>query len=162
MVMSSMRHLWKNMKKNGYGDELYGKNMWAAAKTFMEDKFKYAVNLGQKTCSCKAWQVSGQPCTHALAYISKISREVRMEDFVHEYFSVDRFKKAYECSFNPMTSKDNWPHVNLPYKINKPKLRRKPGRPRTSRVKSFDEAATSKKRKPCSECGELGHIAKYC
>jgi hypothetical protein len=36
-----MRHLWKNMKKNGYSDELYGKNMWAAAKSFTPDKFKY-------------------------------------------------------------------------------------------------------------------------
>jgi len=44
-----MRHLWKNMKKNGYGDELYGKNMWAAAKTFMEDKFKYFMkNIEEK------------------------------------------------------------------------------------------------------------------
>ena len=35
-----------------------------------------------------------------------------MDDFVHEYFSVDRLKKAYAYSFNPMTSKDNWPHVD--------------------------------------------------
>jgi hypothetical protein len=25
-----IRHLWKNMKKNGYDGELYGKNMWCA------------------------------------------------------------------------------------------------------------------------------------
>jgi hypothetical protein len=124
--------------------------------------FRYVVNLSQKTCSCRAWQVTGKPCTHALAFISKISREVRMDDFVHEYFSIEQFKKAYACSFNPMTSKDNWPHVDLGYKIKKPKLRRKPGRPRNYRIKSFDEATTSKKRKLCSKCGELGHIAKYC
>ena len=61
-----------------------------------------------------------------------------------------------------MTSKDNWPHVDLGYKIKKPKLRRKLGRPRNSRIKSYDEATTSKKRRPCSECNELGHIAKHC
>jgi hypothetical protein len=69
-----------------------------------------------------------------------------MDDFVHEYFSVDWLKKAYTCSFNSMTSKDNWSHVDLGYKIKKPKLRRKPGRPRNSRIKSYDEATTSKKK----------------
>ena len=71
-------------------------------------------------------------------------------------------KKTYECTFNPMTSKDRWTRVNLDYKIHKPILRRKPGRPRNSRIKSYDEASTSKKKRPCSECNELGHTAKHC
>jgi hypothetical protein len=29
-----------------------------------------------------------------------------MEDFVHDYFSVERFKKAYEGTFKPMTSQE--------------------------------------------------------
>ena len=61
-----------------------------------------------------------------------------------------------------MTSKDQWSHVDLGYKINKLKLRRKPGRPKKSRIKPFDEVSTSKKRKVCSECNELGHTAKTC
>ena len=126
------------------------------------NRFRHAVNLEQKTCTCRAWQVTGKPCSHVLAFIAKISREVQMDDFVHEYFSVDRFRKAYACKFNPMTSKDQWPHVDLGYKIKKPKLRRKPGRPRKSRIKPHDEVGTSKKRKVCSECNELGHTAKHC
>lgn len=85
-----------------------------------------------------------------------------MDDFVDEYFSIDRFRKAYASTFNPMTSKDSWPHVDLGYKIKKLKLRRKPGRPRKSRIKAFDEVGPSKKQKTCSECHELGHTAKYC
>ena len=50
--------------------------------------FRHAVNLEEKTCSCRAWQVIGIPCNHALAFIAKISSEVLMDDFVHEYFSV--------------------------------------------------------------------------
>jgi hypothetical protein len=281
-----MRHLWKNMKKNGFNGELYGKNMWCAAKSFTSDKFNYfmskmeekdpnalswldenhpyvwsrskfsedckvdyinnnlsecfnswvskckdfqvvdmhdrirqmiiekwvlrdkigrkmvgsiipsiihalnaqsktiknhevvicgagtaevtvnrfrhAVNLEQKTCSCRAWQVTGQPCSHALAFIAKLSRHVQMDVFVHEYFSVERFKKAYAGKFSPMTSKDSWPCVDLGYKIKKPKLRRKTGRPRKSRIKAYDEGGTSKKQRPCSESHELGHTAKHC
>ena len=61
-----------------------------------------------------------------------------------------------------MTSKDQWPHVDLGYKINKPKMRRKPGRPRKSRIKPHGEVTTTKKRKMCSECNELGHTTKTC
>ena len=35
--------------------------------------FRHVVNLQQKTCSCRAWQVTGKPCTHALAFIAKLS-----------------------------------------------------------------------------------------
>jgi hypothetical protein len=72
-----------------------------------------------------------------------------MDEFVHEIFSIDRFRKAYASKFSPMTSKDQWPHVDLGYKIKKPKMRWKPGRPRKSRSKPHDEVATSKKRKSC-------------
>jgi len=61
-----------------------------------------------------------------------------------------------------MTSKDDWCHVDLGYKIKKPKLRRKPIRPRKTRIKAYDEIGTSKKRNMCSECNELGHTAKTC
>jgi len=106
--------------------------------------------------------VTGKLCNHALAFIAKLSRDVQMDDFVYEYFSVDRYRKAYASIFNPMTSKDSWPRVDLGYKIKKSKLRRKPGRLRKSRIKAFDEDSTSKKKRTCSECHELGHTAKTC
>ena len=109
------------------------------------NRFGHAVNLEQKTCTCRAWQVTGKPYTHALAFIARLSRHVKIDEFVDEYFSVDRFRKAYADSFNPMTSKDSWPRVDLGYKFKKPKLRRKPGRPRISRMKSYDEVGTSKR-----------------
>ena len=62
--------------------------------------------------------------------------------------------ERHACTFNPMTSKDSWPHIDLGYKINKPKLRKKPERPRKSRIKAYDEVGPSKKRKTCSECHE--------
>lgn len=114
------------------------------------NRFRHVVNLEQKTCSCRAWQVTGKPYSHTLAFIAKLSRHVQMDAFVHEYFSVERFRKAYASTFNPMTSKDSWPRVDLGYKIKKPKLRRKPGRPRKSRIKVYDEASTSKRKRPCS------------
>ncbi|XP_052158156.1 uncharacterized protein LOC127775885 [Oryza glaberrima] len=97
----------------------------------------------------------------SLAFIANLSTDVHMDDFVDDCFSVEKFKKAYAGTFNPMTSKDRWTHVDLGYKIKKPRLRRKPGRPRVARMKASDEAGTSK-RKKCTECNELGHTAKTC
>jgi hypothetical protein len=37
--------------------------------------------------------VTGKPCTHALAFIARLSRRVHMDEFVHDYFSVDRSKR---------------------------------------------------------------------
>jgi hypothetical protein len=74
-----------------------------------------------------------------------------MKDFVHNYFSVERFRKAYEGTFKPMTSHEQWLRLDLRYKLKKTKLRRKPGRPRVSRIKTSDELGKKKKRR-CSEC----------
>jgi hypothetical protein len=120
---------------------------------------RHAINLGEKTCSCRTWKVCGKPCTHALAVIAKISSEISMEDFVYDYFSVERFKKAYEGIFEPMTSQEQGAQVELGYKFMKPKLTRKPGRPRVSRIKA---SLGNKKKRRCTECNELGDTAKYC
>jgi hypothetical protein len=124
-------------------------------------KVRHGVNLVEKTCSCRTWQVTGKPCTHALAAIAKQGSVVHMEDYVHEYYSIERFKKAYAGVFNPKTSKHQWACVEVGYKICKSKLRRKSGRPIIARIKVSDEPSNRKKKK-CSECNELGHIARYC
>jgi hypothetical protein len=70
-----------------------------------------------------------------------------MNDYVHEYYSVERLSVTYARVFNPMTSKHLWPEVDIGYKISKPKLRRKPGRPKVGRIKPSDEVVTKKRRK---------------
>jgi hypothetical protein len=109
-------------------------------------KITHVVNLEQKIYTCRAWQVTGKSCSHALAFIATQSREVDMDDLVHEYYSVERFRKAYAGVFTPMTSKHLWTRVNLGYAIKKPRLRRKPARPRVSRIKTSDELGKTKKR----------------
>jgi hypothetical protein len=49
--------------------------------------------------------VTGQPCSHALSVIAKLSREVQMEEFVHEYYFIDILRKAYVYAFTPMAFK---------------------------------------------------------
>jgi hypothetical protein len=70
-----------------------------------------------------------------------------MNDYVHEYYSVERLSATYAGGFNPMTSKHIWPEVNICYKISMPKLRRKLGRAKVGRIKPSDEVVTKKRRK---------------
>jgi hypothetical protein len=107
---------------------------------------RHAINLREKTCSYRAWRVCEKPCIHTLAAIAKVSGVVNMEDFIHDYFSVEMFRKAYEGTFKPMTSQEQWPRVDLGYKLKKPKLRRKPGRLRVSRIKASDELGKKEKK----------------
>jgi hypothetical protein len=70
-----------------------------------------------------------------------------MNDYVHEYYSVERSRATYAGVLNPMTSKHLWPEVDIGYKISKPKHRRKSGRLKVGRIKPSDEVVTKKRRK---------------
>jgi hypothetical protein len=57
---------------------------------------KHVVKAHLKTCSRLEWQHIGKPCQHALIMIiAQQFRDVGMENFVNDYFSVEKFKKAY-------------------------------------------------------------------
>jgi hypothetical protein len=41
-----------------------------------------------------------------------------MEDFVHEYYSVQMFRKAY--ARKSLCSKEKWPKVDMPFQVGAP------------------------------------------
>ncbi|XP_021752534.1 uncharacterized protein LOC110718041 [Chenopodium quinoa] len=53
---------------------------------------RYVVNLGERTCSCFRWELTGIPCAHAWACI--IKKRLRLEDFVDDFYSKDRYLEA--------------------------------------------------------------------
>jgi hypothetical protein len=57
---------------------------------------KLVVKAESRQCSYKEWQRTGKPCQHGLAVIiAQDVRNVGMEKFVDDYYSVDKFRKAY-------------------------------------------------------------------
>ena len=66
--------------------------------------WRHAVDLEVKTCSCGQWQISGKPCTHAICLIGSL-RQLKLEDYVHDYYSLERFKATYQFVVNPMVDK---------------------------------------------------------
>jgi hypothetical protein len=54
---------------------------------------------------------------------------MKIEDFVHDYYSVARFKVTYEVRVESTPDRSQWLEVNLGYKVYPPLLGRAPGRP---------------------------------
>ncbi|KAK1434361.1 hypothetical protein QVD17_00100 [Tagetes erecta] len=126
----------------------------------VEVKYKgrrWEVLLDEQQCTCRVWQVKGLPCYHAAAFIAL--KKDNWDRYVDPYFTVEKYKSAYDSEIAPMPAKDEWVCVNMDEKIYPPSIKRPSGRPRKNRIKSHDE---SKKRHKCSRCGEYGHHGKTC
>jgi hypothetical protein len=148
---------------------------------------RHVVKARLHECTCLEWQHTGKPCQHALALIIKApTANVPMQDFVHEYYSVERFQAAYKRLIEPLPDKSQWPKVELNFELNAPLDKKGPGRYRKLRMKSCLEGGNSKGKKAakeaaneadkqaadeadkgkkqmirgkrkCKRCGELGH-----
>jgi hypothetical protein len=66
--------------------------------------FRFVVNLEDRTCSCREWQVSGLPCKHALAFIIALA-DGKIEMHVDSYYSIEKFRAAYAQLILAMTDK---------------------------------------------------------
>ena len=60
----------------------------------------YSVNLANRTCACRKWDLSGLPCNHAVSAIYKAGEYP--EDYVSEFFSKAVYMKSYTTVFYPM------------------------------------------------------------
>lgn len=119
--------------------------------------WRHAVELDLRECTCNKWQLNGKPCSHAIAVIC--SKRAKLEDYVDDYYSVEKFKAAYNHVIRPMPGKSKWAKSNHGFKLQPPKLKRPAGRPKVQRYK---EGQAYKKRHKCKRCGKLGHRAKTC
>ncbi|XP_066361349.1 uncharacterized protein [Miscanthus floridulus] len=70
--------------------------------------FRFVVNLEDRTCSCREWQVSGLPCKHALAFITTLANG-KIEMHVDSYYSIEKFRAAYAQLIPAMIDKTQWP-----------------------------------------------------
>ncbi|XP_039815101.1 uncharacterized protein LOC120678000 [Panicum virgatum] len=122
---------------------------------------RHSVDLKNQKCSCREWQITGKPCRHALAWILS-NRGVNIGDYVHEYYSVARFRAAYEGRVEALPDRSRWPAVDLGFKVYPPLLGRSAGRPRKVRIRGCLEKNATKKKVKCSRCKEFGRFAKTC
>uniref|UniRef100_A0A0A9G831 SWIM-type domain-containing protein n=1 Tax=Arundo donax TaxID=35708 RepID=A0A0A9G831_ARUDO len=151
-----------NKKSRGLHYTLHG-GSWTAAEApgMSKDKkpWRVVVDVMGGTCSCGQWQLTGKPCTHALALIFS-NPELKLEYMVSGFYSVESFKAAYSGVLTPIGDKADWPKVDPGFVMLPPLLDRSTGRPRKKRIKRHDEPETNQR--VCRRCKQYGHIARTC
>ncbi|KAH7836945.1 hypothetical protein Vadar_007736 [Vaccinium darrowii] len=130
---------------------------------------QYTVDLACHTCSCRKWDMTGMPCTHAIAAIQKSKQEP--ESFIHQCYSKEAYAKAYNPLIMPINGHDMWPKTGFT-PVLPPLEKRKHGRPKKQRRRDVTEYINKKDptklRKLgqnsvyCRKCGQHGHNRRTC
>ncbi|RYQ92570.1 hypothetical protein Ahy_B09g098794 [Arachis hypogaea] len=115
------------------------------------------VDLGNRTCSCRFWQLTGMPYMHAISAIQE-KNDKRSEEYCHKWLTMDVYRRTYQ--YNKTGSPAPVP----------PPINPKPGRPTTKRRKDKAERPTGTKTKMkrkynpirCMYCGEVGYNKRIC
>ncbi|XP_010524705.1 PREDICTED: uncharacterized protein LOC104802686 [Tarenaya hassleriana] len=119
------------------------------------------VDIDQCDCDCKAWRLSGLPCSHAIAVIEWIGKSPY--EYCSRYFTADSYRLTYAESINPVPNIDRMmmdePLAEGAVSVTPPPTRRTPGRPKTKQVEPLDMI---KRQLQCSKCKGLGHNKKTC
>ncbi|XXG76646.1 hypothetical protein AAC387_Pa08g0952 [Persea americana] len=125
------------------------------------------VDIRNRCCLCRGWQLYGLPCAHAVAALLSCRQNVHR--FTESCFTVATYRKTYSQTIHPVPDKSLWKELsegtqnggNLDMLINPPKSLRPPGRPRKKRVRAEDRGRV-KRVVHCSRCNQTGHFRTTC
>lgn len=126
------------------------------------------VDIRNRCCLCRGWQLYGLPCAHAVAALLSCRQNVHR--FTESCFTVATYRKTYSQTIHPIPDKSLWkelsegdPNANKAVEIiiNPPKSLRPPGRPRKKRVRAEDRGRV-KRVVHCSRCNQTGHFRTTC
>ncbi|KAK8510032.1 hypothetical protein V6N11_029034 [Hibiscus sabdariffa] len=121
---------------------------WSGGYTFQVrcPSTQFVVDMNKKTCSCRRWQLSGLPCSHAISCI--FNQREHLEDYVDDCYKVTTFLKIYDYTINPIAGEDQWDFVQQGDAIIPPELlKSKRGRHQTKRRKDIVEIHEEKEKK---------------
>ncbi|KAJ4956919.1 hypothetical protein NE237_013702 [Protea cynaroides] len=127
------------------------------------------VDIRNRCCLCRGWQLYGLPCAHAVAALLSCRQNVHR--FTESCFTVATYRKTYSQTIHPVPDKSLWKelsegsqdggNISLDIIINPPKSLRPPGRPRKKRVRAEDRGRV-KRVVHCSRCNQTGHFRTTC
>lgn len=149
------------------------KHIWNGAQKFhvtmIEGGHEIIVDLGQKTCDCRKWQLIGMPCYHACSCIFFLKQSPL--DYMHECYKKKTYMEVYFNVLEPINGEKFWEETNTTPML-PPLVKIAAGRPRKNRSKKND-IVESRKSDPnrlkrtgtslrCSYCGESKHNMRSC
>ncbi|GJY62006.1 mutator type transposase [Tanacetum coccineum] len=135
------------------------------------------VDVHERTCSCRKWELTRMPCKHALASIWNVAKNSidvgTPESWVHPAYWLVTWQKVYSFKINPLNRKHLWSKHPSPNVLIPPKHQPQVGRPPKKRKKSAAELSSQKvvdggklsrveKSVTCCKCHQTGHNKRTC
>ncbi|KAK8919407.1 hypothetical protein KSP39_PZI021681 [Platanthera zijinensis] len=123
------------------------------------------VDIRNRCCLCRGWQLYGLPCAHGVAALLFCRQNVHR--YTESCFTVATYRKTYSQTIHPIPDRSLWKELSeeeqdkLEVVINPPKSLRPPGRPRKKRVRAEDRGRV-KRVVHCSRCNQTGHFRTTC
>ncbi|XP_074323023.1 uncharacterized protein LOC141659972 [Apium graveolens] len=74
--------------------------------TMMEGGHEIVVDLGQKICACRKWQLTGIPCYHACVCI--FFQKQSPLDYMHECYKKKTYMEVYNHVLEPVNGEQFW------------------------------------------------------
>jgi hypothetical protein len=120
-------------------------SLWGAEVRDIKTGRRHIVNTEEHEYTCLEWQYTGKPCEHAILFLAS-KPKLNMHPYLHEYYSVAKFKAAYATPTQPLTDQSQWPEVEIEFSLCPPLTKRKAGRHRVSRFKAWVEKGGNSKK----------------
>ncbi|KAG8373436.1 hypothetical protein BUALT_Bualt11G0024100 [Buddleja alternifolia] len=97
---------------------------------------RFTVNLRTHSCSCRRWDLTGIPCSHAMSAIG--CQDIEPYDYVHESYSVSTYLSVYSHAIAPVNGLKLWEKTGY-IPLMPPNFGRKRRRPARARRLGTDE-----------------------
>ncbi|KAK4441610.1 hypothetical protein Salat_0495900 [Sesamum alatum] len=126
------------------------------------------VDIRNRCCLCRGWQLYGLPCSHAVAALLSCRQNVHR--FAESCFTVATYRNTYSQTIHPIPDKTLWRETSGGPEgedstediiVNPPKSLRPPGQPRKRRTQTGDRGQ-AKRVVHCSRCYQTGHFRTTC
>ncbi|KAF7143704.1 hypothetical protein RHSIM_Rhsim05G0107100 [Rhododendron simsii] len=86
---------------------------------------QYKVNLENKTCGCRKWELSGIPYVHAVCGYNHLHMDPM--HYVHDCYKVTTYLSGYGNGLGPINGREMWPTIDHPI-ILPPDVKKRAGR----------------------------------
>jgi hypothetical protein len=90
--------------------------LWGAEMRDTKTERRHVVNTKLHECTCLEWQHTRKPCENVILFLAS-KPKVNMHPYLHEYYSVARFKTAYATPIPPLTDQSQWPEVDFEFSM---------------------------------------------
>ncbi|CAH9122120.1 unnamed protein product [Cuscuta epithymum] len=121
----------------------------------------FVVNLEERRCTCREFQLEDFVCVHAVNLIGHLNG-LSCYDYVSAYYKTNSWRGAYSGIVYPIGSysEDELPEEYRTCLIKPPICKtRTAGRPKSKRIRSVGEFGSRQK---CTRCKQQGHNQKTC